>query len=102
MSDRDVPAGTDNTIPLVNDLAIDVTGLELHAGTVVPRKRVFAWAFWDWATQPFNTVLLTFVWVPSFLTSYFFLDPAVAASGLGADGERIDCDTAANTATAYC
>ncbi len=67
----------------------------------VPRRRVFAWALWDWATQPFNSVLLTFVWVPSFLVSPFFLDPSVAASGV-VDGRAIDCDTAANTATEYC
>ena len=68
----------------------------------IPKRKIYAWALWDWATQPFNTVLLTFVWVPSFLTSYFFLDPEVAASGLGADGKRLDCDTSANALTAYC
>ncbi len=67
----------------------------------VPRKRVISWAMWDWATQPFNSVLLTFVWVPSFLVSPFFLDPAVAALGV-VNGEEIDCDTAANAATEYC
>ncbi len=67
----------------------------------VPRKRVISWALWDWATQPFNSVLLTFVWVPSFLVSPFFLDPAVAALGT-VDGVEIDCDTAANAATEYC
>ncbi|MDY0908199.1 MFS transporter [Microbacterium sp. CFBP9034] len=68
---------------------------------VVPRRQVISWALWDWATQPFNTVLLTFVWVPSFLVSPFFLDPVIAASGV-VDGESIDCDTAVNTATEYC
>lgn len=68
----------------------------------IPKRKIYAWALWDWATQPFNTVLLTFVWVPSFLTSYFFLDPEVAASGVGPDGTRLDCDTAANALTAYC
>ncbi|WP_248147182.1 MFS transporter [Microbacterium aoyamense] len=67
----------------------------------IPRKRVFSWAMWDWATQPFNSVLLTFVWVPSFLVSPFFLDPAVAASGV-VNGEEIDCDTAANATTEFC
>jgi UMF1 family MFS transporter len=67
----------------------------------VPRKRVLSWAMWDWATQPFNSVLLTFVWVPSFLVSSFFLDPVVAESGI-VDGEEIDCDTAANAATEFC
>lgn len=94
---------TDTTIPPTVDTdAVPAFGLDLQEGKVIPRRRILAWAFWDWATQPFNTVLLTFVWVPSFLTSYFFLDPEVAASGIGADGSRIDCDSAANAATAYC
>ncbi len=65
-------------------------------------RKVYAWALWDWATQPFNTVLLTFVWVPSFLTSYFFLDPEVSAQGVNADGSRLNCDTSANALTEYC
>lgn len=76
---------TDKTIPVTaNTLAVGVMGLDLQEGATVPRRRVVAWAFWDWATQPFNTVLLTFVWVPSYLTSTFFVDPAV----IGTDGEE--------------
>lgn len=76
---------TDKTIPpTANTGAVAVMGLDLQEGIAVPRRRVFAWAFWDWATQPFNTVLLTFVWVPSYLTSTFFIDPAV----VGTDGEE--------------
>lgn len=76
---------TNKTIPVVaNTLAVGVMGLDLQEGIKVPRRRVFAWAFWDWATQPFNTVLITFVWVPSYLTSTFFIDPAV----IGTDGEE--------------
>jgi UMF1 family MFS transporter len=66
------------------DGALEVMGLDLQEGIQVPRRRIFAWAFYDWATQPFNTVLLTFVWVPSYLTSTFFIDPAV----VGTDGEE--------------
>lgn len=33
----------------------------------VPRRRQFAWALWDWAAQPYNTVLLSFVWAPLYL-----------------------------------
>ena len=90
------------TDPRPNVIVAPTTGLELQGDRKIPRRQVFSWALWDWATQPFNTVLLTFVWVPSFLTSYFFLDPAVAAQGIGANGERIDCDSAAAAATAYC
>jgi Permeases of the major facilitator superfamily len=60
--------------------ALPVVGLTGNEGKVIPRKRVWSWAFWDWATQPFNTVLITFVWVPSFLTSAFFLDPEVVGT----------------------
>ncbi|AEG44371.1 MFS transporter [Isoptericola variabilis] len=49
----------------------------------VPRRQVVSWALWDWATQPFNTVIVTFVFTASYLTSDAFLDPSVAA--LGAD-----------------
>ena len=76
---------TNKTIPVTATTgAVGIMGLDLQDGIEVPRKRVFAWAFWDWATQPFNTVLLTFVWVPSYLTSTFFIDPAV----IGTDGEE--------------
>jgi len=72
---------TGKTVPVTaNTLAVGVMGLDLQEGIQVPRRRVFAWAFWDWATQPFNTVLLTFVWVPSYLTSTFFIDPAVVGT----------------------
>lgn len=72
---------TDKIVPVTaNTLAVGVMGLDLQEGIQVPRRRVFAWAFWDWATQPFNTVLLTFVWVPSYLTSTFFIDPALVGT----------------------
>lgn len=72
---------TDKTVPVTaTTLAVGVMGLDLQEGIQVPRRRVFAWAFWDWATQPFNTVLLTFVWVPSYLTSTFFIDPEVVGT----------------------
>ncbi len=76
---------TDKTVPATaNTGAVGIMGLDLRAGAQVPRRRVFAWAFWDWATQPFNTVLLTFVWVPSYLTSTFFIDPEL----IGTAGEE--------------
>jgi MFS transporter, UMF1 family len=50
------------------DEAVDpaVTGLELQTAAV-PRRRVLAWALWDWAAQPYNTVILSFVWAPLYL-----------------------------------
>jgi len=46
---------------------------------VVPRRQVVSWALWDWATQPFNTVIVTFVFTALYLTSDDFLAPEVAA-----------------------
>ncbi len=46
-------------------------------------RQVLSWALWDWATQPFNSVILTFVFTALYLTSDTFLDPAVAALGEG-------------------
>lgn len=68
----------------------------------VPRRRVISWAMWDWAMQPFNTVILTFVWVALYLTSRQFLDPATRESGLLPDGGYMSCNEAANSASAYC
>lgn len=45
----------------------------------VPRRQVVSWAMWDWATQPFNTVIVTFVFTALYLTSDAFLRPEVAA-----------------------
>ena len=69
--------------PTPESAAIKVMGLELQEGRVIPRRQVFSWALWDWATQPFNSVILTFVFTALYLTSDTFLDPAVAALGEG-------------------
>jgi UMF1 family MFS transporter len=45
----------------------------------IPRKQVISWAFWDWATQPFNTVILTFVFASLYLVSDAFLPADLAA-----------------------
>ncbi|MCS0500017.1 MFS transporter [Protaetiibacter mangrovi] len=46
---------------------------------VVPRKQVVSWAFWDWSTQPFNSVILTFVFAALYLVSDSFLPADIAA-----------------------
>jgi len=46
---------------------------------IVPRRHVAAWALWDWATQPFNSVVLTFVFASLYLVSDAFLPPDIAA-----------------------
>jgi MFS transporter, UMF1 family len=60
-----------------NTGAIAAMGLELQDGLEVPRKQVLSWALWDWATQPFNSVILTFVF-SVYLTSDLFLPDGVA------------------------
>ncbi|MFC8797348.1 MFS transporter [Promicromonospora sp. NPDC057138] len=65
----DVPVGS----------APPTMGLELQEGVRIPRRQVVSWALWDWGTQPFNTVILTFVFTALYLTTESFLDPAVAA-----------------------
>lgn len=47
--------------------AIAALGLDLQEGREIPRKQVLSWALWDWAAQPFNTVLLSFVFAPLYL-----------------------------------
>ncbi len=54
-------------------------GLDLQEGKIIPKKQIWSWAFWDWATQPFNTVILTFVFTSLYLTSDAFIDPSLAA-----------------------
>jgi len=66
------------------------------------RKVVVSWALWDWAMQPFNTVILTFVWISLYLTSRMFLEPVVRDSGLLADGTWMNCNDAQYMGSAYC
>lgn len=68
----------------------------------IPRKQVRSWAMWDWAMQPFNTVILTFVWIALYLTSRQFLDPAVRESGLLADGSYMNCNESQYQGSDYC
>ena len=64
---------------IANTGAVAAVGLDLQADKVVPRKQVWSWALWDWATQPFNTVILTFVFTALYLTSDAFISPELAA-----------------------
>ncbi len=67
--------------------------------TPVPRRQVVSWALWDWATQPFNSVILTFVFVSLYLVSDSFLPAGVAEQN--ADGSLV-CSRTADAATEYC
>lgn len=65
----------------------------------VPGRIVRSWALWDWATQPFNSVILTFVWVSLYLVSDSFLPDSIAAQN--ADGSLV-CSRDTDAATEYC
>ena len=81
MSDN---GATPRKIPTAaNTLAVGVVGLDLQGDKVVPRKQVWSWALWDWGTQPFNTVILTFIFTALYLTEDYFLPPEIAALGAG-------------------
>lgn len=82
--DGDVGGTTPISVPVAaNTGAILAVGLDLQEGKVIPRKQVISWALWDWATQPFNTVILTFIFVALYLTTDAFLPPEIAALGEG-------------------
>lgn len=34
--------------------------------TITPEKRIWGWYFFDWASQPYNTLMLTFIFGPYF------------------------------------
>lgn len=77
---------TDKKIPTTaNSLAVGVVGTALDEDREIPRKQVVSWALWDWATQPFNSVILTFVFTALYLTTDAFLPPEIAALGEDAD-----------------
>ncbi|OJX64136.1 MAG: MFS transporter [Micrococcales bacterium 73-13] len=106
MTDADGEDAVPTPPPTANTGAVGAMGRGATP-EAAPRKAVVSWAFWDWATQPFNSVILTFVWASLYLVSWHFLPEDVAASGVvGVDATgdpiRMSCDTAANTATEYC
>lgn len=71
---------TNRKIPTVaNTGAIAPIGLELNEDRDIPKKQIWSWAMWDWATQPFNSVILTFVFVALYLVGDDFLAPSIAA-----------------------
>ena len=61
-----------------NSGAVGVIGLDLRGETPAPKKQVYSWALWDWATQPFNTVILTFIFTALYLTTEAFLPAEIA------------------------
>lgn len=49
------------------------------------RKRIWGWYFFDWASQPYHTVLLTFIFGPFFVS---IAQDANLADGLSADAAK--------------
>jgi UMF1 family MFS transporter len=50
--------------------------LALDASTQSSPKKIISWAMWDWGTQPFNTVITTFVF------AVYIVQPAFGPSGM--------------------
>ncbi|GLJ62930.1 MFS transporter [Microbacterium barkeri] len=77
MTDMPEPARPSAPPAAADTAALTVMGLELPQRAPASRGTVFAWALWDWATQPFNTVILTFIFTALYLTTDAFLPPDV-------------------------
>jgi UMF1 family MFS transporter len=60
-------------------------GLSLQDDIVVPRRRVAAWAFWDWGGAAFNAITTTFVFTV-YLTAKGFGNPDNTTALLGVAG----------------
>lgn len=72
---------TDNT-PFADTDALPIVGLTQNVGVKIPKRRVFSWALWDWATQPFASVITTFVFTV-YLTSSLFIPEDIRELGEG-------------------
>ena len=83
--------------PTANTGMIASFGRDLNDSTV-PRKQVFSWAMWDWATQPFNSVILTFVFASLYLVSDNFLPADIAALP---DGDAVKERALADLSSGY-
>lgn len=63
------------------------------AATPAARRRIAAWALWDWGSAAFNAVITTFVFT-RWLTSEDFVAPDVVAAG----GAALDAELATHSA----
>lgn len=70
----DTPSGDSAKAPVV--------GLSHNDGVTIPKRRMWSWALWDWATQPFASVITTFVFTV-YVTSSLFLPESVRELGAG-------------------
>ena len=101
MTDSKPAKGVPAPPPTANTLALGPMGSlsqQDDDGKVVPRKQVVSWALWDWATQPFNSVILTFVFASLYLVSDSFLPTGIAALE---DGDPAKEQALAGLASSY-
>ncbi|KJL22152.1 Vacuole effluxer Atg22 like protein [Microbacterium oxydans] len=82
MSETEGHGAVPEPVATANSGAVAVVGLDLRGEAPAPKKQVYSWALWDWATQPFNTVILTFVFTALYLVGEGFLPPEVASLGV--------------------
>jgi UMF1 family MFS transporter len=66
--------------PVADTDQLPVYGLLANGDRKIPKRQSFSWALWDWATQPFATVITTFVFTV-YLVSDLFVDPNILALG---------------------
>jgi MFS transporter, UMF1 family len=66
--------------PVADTDQLPVYGLLANGDRKIPKRQSFSWALWDWATQPFATVITTFVFTV-YLVSDLFVDPEILALG---------------------
>ncbi len=63
------------------DLPLAPVGSALEHGGSGSRKKVISWAMWDWGSQPYNTVIITFVFAV-YITSSSFGDTNSTSTAL--------------------
>ncbi len=58
---------------------------------VTARKRIWGWYFFDWASQPYNTLLLTFIFGPYFaeVARAHFVAQGLTATAAGAEAQAL-------------
>ncbi len=96
---NDAARSTPKKVPMPSSVgAVAAAGRDLSDDKVVPRKQVISWALWDWATQPFNSVILTFVFASLYLISDNFLPADIAAL---ADGDPLKDSALATLSAGY-
>jgi len=79
MTDSGGDHPTDKHVPVAaNTLAVGAVAAVTDE-KAIPARQVRSWALWDWATQPFNSVIVTFVFTALYLVSDSFLPVSIAA-----------------------